>query len=401
MGSLPWEVSALGFGCMRLPRSRFLPTIDEKRSIEIIRHGIDRGINFIDTAWLYPQSESVIGNALTGGYREKVHIATKLPMILVRKKDDFDRYLDDSLRRMRTDSIDVYLFHMLNQVTFSKVRKLDLIEKMERAKKAGKIKHIGFSFHDTLPDFYPWEMTLIQYNYMDMATQATTEGLRLAHSKGIAVVVMEPLKGGQLVNPPPEARNIINAAAVRRSPVDWALQFLWNRPEIACVLSGMNSRKMVDENCDCAGRSGANALSKEECDVIGSLAEVYRRKIVVPCTACKYCMPCPSGVNIPQCFALLNNKSLMAYGNASFRLSMSNVASRMTGWLITSNYRKLARSKGRLNQARDNGRASLCTGCNACLPKCPQKIDIPNGLEKVAAVFERRKSLDSVRQDAL
>ena len=187
----------------------------------------------------------------------------------------------------------------------------------------------------------------------------------------------------------------MNAAPVRRSPVDWALQFLWNRPEIACVLSGMNSRKMVEENCDSADKSGVNALSPEECGVIESLAGVYREKIVVPCTACRYCMPCPSGVSIPQNFALLNNKSLMAFSNASFKLSLRNISGRMTQWLITRNYAKLAKTKERLNQTRDNGRASLCTDCKACLPKCPQKIDIPRGLEKVAAVFEKGKSVAS------
>jgi uncharacterized protein len=403
MGSLGWEVSALGFGCMRLPKSHFLLTVSEKKAIEILRHGIDRGINFLDTAWLYPQSENVVGNALTNGYREKVHIATKLPTILIRKKDDFDRYLNDSLKRMQTDCIDIYLFHMLNQSLFAKVKKLDLIDKMERAKKAGKIKHIGFSFHDTLPifreiiDYYPWEMTLLQYNYMDTATQATTEGLRYAHSKRIAVVIMEPLKGGLLVNPPPEARRLMDASAIKRSPIDWALQFLWNTPEIACVLSGMGSRTMVDENCASAEISGVNTLSAQEHAIIENVADVYRNKIVVPCTACKYCMPCPSGVNIPQNFAFINNKSLSSFSGKALGLSFRNITGKATQWLITRNYGKLVKSKKRLNAEKNNGRASLCTQCNACLPKCPQKIDIPKELEKVVSVFEKGKPVASFR----
>jgi uncharacterized protein len=394
MGSLPWEVSALGFGCMRLPKSRLLPTINEKYAIEIIRYGIDRGINYLDTAWLYPQSESIVGKALKNGYRDKVHIATKLPMILVRKQEDFNRYLDEELMRLQTDCIDVYLLHMLNQSLFAKLKKLDLIEKMEQAKKAGKIKHIAFSFHDTLPifreiiDYYPWEMTQIQYNYMDTAAQATTEGLQYAYAKGVAVVIMEPLKGGQLVNPPAEARHIMNNSSVKHSPVDWALQFLWNRPEIACVLSGMGSRKMVEENCNSADASGINSLSADEHATIENVAEVYRKKIIVPCTSCRYCMPCPSGVNIPQNFALINNKSLS---------SLSKIHGKLIQWMITRNYGKLAKSKKKLTTNKDNGCASLCSKCNACLPKCPQKINIPESLEKVVAVFEKGKSLSSIQ----
>jgi uncharacterized protein len=409
MGSLPWEVSALGFGCMRLPTSKFLPIPNEKKAIEIIRHGIDRGINYLDTAWLYPQSEAIVGGALKNGYREKVHVATKLPMILLRKKDDFDRYLGDSLKRMHVDCIDIYLFHMLNQSLFAKVKKFDLVEKMEQAKKAGKIKHIGFSFHDTLPVFkeiiayYPWEITLVQYNYMDSATQATTEGLHYAHSKGVAVVVMEPLKGGQLVNPPTDAKAVMNSSKIKRSPTDWALQFLWNCPDISCVLSGMGSRKMVDENCTSADLSGVNTLSENDQVIIGNIAEVYRKKIVVPCTACKYCMPCPAGVNIPQNFALLNNKSLASFTNSAIGLSLRNITGRITQWLITRNYKKLSKKKTNRpagptdhTAINDNGRASLCTKCNACLPKCPQKIDIPRELEKVVSVFEKGKSVGSL-----
>jgi len=299
MGSLPWNVSALGFGCMRLPKTGFLPRINEKKAIEIIRFGIDQGINYLDTAWLYNmgQSETVLGKALRGGLREKGRVATKLPMILVRKADDFDRFLGQQLERLETDCIDIYLFHMLNDTSFERVRRLHLLEKMEQARADGKIKHIGFSFHDTLPvfkkiiDHYPWDMTLIQYNYMDTSIQATTEGLKYAHAKGMAVVIMEPLKGGQLATPPDDVRTIMNAAGVRRTPVDWALQFLWNRPEISCILSGMNNRKMVEENCASADSSGIGTLSQEENETIGKIAQIYRKKIIVPCTASRYCMP--------------------------------------------------------------------------------------------------------------
>lgn len=393
MGSLQWEVSALGFGCMRLPRTRFLTSINERAAIDIIRYGIDRGVNYLDTAWIYPQSEVVIGKALADGYRSKVRIATKLPMILVRKADDFDKYLDAQLQRLGTDCIDFYLFHMLNISNFAKLKNLSLIDKMEKARDAGKIRHIGFSFHDTLPvfkeiiDYYPWEMTQIQYNYMDTALQATTEGLEYAHKKGIAVVIMEPLRGGQLANPPKEALDIIKQSPVNRSPVDWALQFLWNRPEVACVLSGMGNRKMVEENCTSADKSGVDTLTREEQDTINRIANIYRKKIIVPCTSCRYCMPCPVGVNIPQNFALLNNKSLSNSGK---------LMSRFIQWLVIGNYRKLAGKDVR--HPHDNGKASRCIKCNGCLPKCPQKIAIPIELDKVIAVFERGKSVASVQK---
>ena len=386
MGSLPWEVSALGFGCMRLPSKGLLRGVNEKYAIEIIRHGIDRGVNYVDTAWLYHMghSERVLGLALKDGYRSKVRVATKLPMILVRGEDAFDKYLDQQLVRLQTDHIDVYLFHMLDQGQFAKLKRLNLMDKMEKARSQGKILHVGFSFHDTLPvfkevvDFCKWDMAQIQYNYMDTAIQATTDGLRYAHQKGIAVVIMEPVKGGQLANPPAEAMEVISRAPVSRTPVDWALQFLWNLPEVSCVLSGMGSMKMVDENCSSADASGVGSLSAGENKVIEELAEVYRKKIVVPCTACGYCMPCPFGVDIPQNFALLNNK---AFGKSGA------LSGRVTQWMITRNYRKLAKSKQQLAARGNKGRATLCTRCNACVPKCPQHIRIPQELEKVKAAF--------------
>jgi uncharacterized protein len=386
MGSLPWEVSALGFGCMRLPTKSMLRGVDEKKAIEIIRFGIDQGVNYIDTAWLYHmgQSERVLGKALKDGYREKVHIATKLPMVLIRDEAGFDKYLNQQLERLQVSCIDMYLFHMLDQGNFAKVKRFNYIDKMEKAREQGKIKHIGFSIHDTLPvfkeiiDFYPWDMTQIQFNYMDTAIQAGSDGLKYAHEKGIAVVIMEPLKGGQLANPPKEALDVMKSAPVARSPVDWALQYVWNRPEVACVLSGMGSRKMVEENCASANVSGVGSLSEAELGVVDKLVAIYRRKIAVPCTACRYCMPCPSGVDIPQNFALLNNKA-SGFSNA--------FSSRIVQWLITRNYRKLAKNKKELSKKNTRGNASLCTRCNACVPKCPQSIRIPDELEKVKAAF--------------
>jgi predicted aldo/keto reductase-like oxidoreductase len=385
MGALDWEVSALGFGCMRLPPRRFNRLrADTDASIRIIRHGIDLGINYIDTAWLYHlgDSEKILGQVLQDGYRERVHLATKLPMFLVRRTEDFDRYLNTQLERLQTDHLDVYLFHGLNSGQFEKVKNLGIIEKMEEAQEKGLIQHIGFSFHDTLPvfkeivDYYDWDVAQIQYNYMDTGIQATTEGLIYAHSKGVAVVIMEPIKGGMLASPPAEALDIMRSVGNDRSPVDWALQFLWNRPEVSVVLSGMGSQQMVDENCASADRSGISSLSDEEERVISRLAEVYREKMLVPCTACEYCMPCPAGVNIPQNFAILNN------------VSMEN--SRLQRWMVRRGYKKLADSKEKLDKENPNGNAATCVQCGKCLEKCPQQINIPVELKKAHAILGER-----------
>ena len=387
-GSIDWKVSALGFGTMRLPTKSFLPRVDWEKSINLIRYAIDNGINYIDTGWPYGlgSSEKIIGQALKGGYREKVFLVTKLMMMLVRKEEHFYKYLNQQLKSLQTDHLDAYLFHGLSRNSFEKVRKLDLIKYMEEAKESGLINHVGFSFHDTLPvfkeiiDYYDWDIAQIQYNYMDTAIQATHEGLVYAHGKGIAVVIMEPVKGGKLANPTKEALGIMNKAKTQRSPVDWALQYVWNQPEVSVVLSGMGSKKMVDENCESANNSGVNVLSEEDIRIISELAEIYRKSILVQCTACQYCMPCPSGVNIPENFAFLNN---MAYaGKKGFMERM-----------IKRRYNKLVKSSEKVNKEHPNGNASLCTKCEVCLEKCPQHINIPEELEKVDAIMGKGKKI--------
>ncbi|MEJ2240960.1 MAG: aldo/keto reductase [Candidatus Bathyarchaeota archaeon] len=385
MGSLDWNVSALGLGCMRLPPRRINKLrAQTDKSIEIIRYAIDNGINYIDTAWPYHlgDSEKILGEALKDGYREKVYLVTKLPMFMVRNSKHFDKYLKTQMKRLQTDYLDSYFFHAVNAGNFQKIKKLKLIEKMEKAKEEGIIRSIGFSFHDTLPvfkeiiDYYSWDITQIQYNYVDTNVQATTEGLQYAHEKGIAVVIMEPLKGGSLANPPKEVVNLLNFSKIDRTPVDLALQFLWNKPEISVVLSGMNSKKMIDENCKSADKSGINSLSSEEEKIIQQFSKIYHEKQVIPCTACGYCMPCPEGVNIPQNFACLNNVSLET---SRFRRILSRRA-----------YGKMAKSSTKVNFKNPNGNASLCSKCSKCVPKCPQEIDIPIDLEKVRQTFDKR-----------
>ncbi len=388
-GQLDWEVSALGYGCMRFPAKKFLfwKKVEEEEAIKLIRYGIDNGINYLDTAYSYHggKSELIVGKALKDGYREKVKIATKLPMWKVKKTEDFDKFLHEQLEKLDLDYIDFYLFHGLNKARFETIKKLNLIQKMEEAKEKGLIKYICFSFHDNyevfkdIVDYYSWDMCLIQHNYMDVGIQATSEGVKYAADKGLAVVIMEPLKGGKLANPPKEALELMKNAPVKRTPVDWALQFLWNKPEISCVLSGMGSMKMVNENIKSASQSGINVLSKEEEEVLGSLAEIFRKKILVQCSGCKYCQPCPNGVDISQIFNLLNEFS-QSEGKKKFR----------------KKYRKLISNKEDMKTAEENGNAALCTKCGQCLEQCPQEIEIYEELQKAHSVLAEKRSVEDV-----
>ena len=393
-GSTGFKVSALGLGCMRLPTKKLMPLqADMPKSIKLIKSAVDKGINYIDTAWLYHfgASERIVGSALQNGYRKKVHLVTKSPLFLVNKAEDFDKFLNKQLKKLQTDYIDSYLFHSMNKSGLEKLKKYHLIDKMIEAKKNGKIKNIGFSFHDTLPvfkevvDFYHWDVVQIQYNYMDTAIQATTEGLKYAAGKGMAVVIMEPLKGGRLANPPAEAWEVMKRSKVKRSPVDWALQYLWNLPEVSVVLSGMSNLQMLNENCDSADRSGVSSLHEEDLNIIDDLIKIYRKKILVPCTSCRYCLPCPSGVNIPQNFAILNNVAL----------ERSNVRK----WLNKRDYKKMANSPKELNKAKSNGNALLCINCGICLEKCPQEINIPDELKKVHLILKKGKKISDIYKD--
>jgi predicted aldo/keto reductase-like oxidoreductase len=280
------------------------------------------------------------------------------------------------------------MFHNMEQSSFEKVKRLGLLDKMREAKEKGLINHVGFSFHDTLPvfkeviDYFPWDMAQIQYNYMDTGVQATTDGLEYAYGKGVAVVVMEPLKGGRLANPPKEALDIMRASGIKRTPIDWAFQFIWNRPEVSTVLSGMGSQRMVDENCSSADRSGINTLGKEDLEVISKVADIYREKILVPCTACNYCMPCPVGVNIPGNFALLNN--------------MSTESSWLRRFMVKRKYGGFAKSGSKTDAVKLNGNASVCVNCGKCLEKCPQHIQIPSELKKAHEILGKNKRVSDL-----
>jgi uncharacterized protein len=369
-GRLDWKVSALGFGLMRLPTIDGNPQsdkVDEVESITMIRHAIDRGVNYLDTAYPYHNgaSESVLGKALKDGYREKVRIATKSPVWQVEKKSDFDKYLDEQLKRIDTDHVDFYLFHGLGKKRWEEVvLKHDLLESAEAAISDGRIRHIGFSFHDDFDAFRmivdgydKWEFCQIQYNYMDTDNQAGTKGLKYAASKGLGVVIMEPLLGGRLANPPKRILDILNESKHEPGPVDLALQWIWDQPEVSLILSGMSTMAQVEGNLVSAGRSGIGTLKKSEHELIDRIRKKYRSMLPIPCTGCGYCMPCPNGVDIPGNFELFNNG------------------------FIHEDMRTARTSYARF--VPEGERAGACTHCMTCEEKCPQKINISELMPKV------------------
>jgi predicted aldo/keto reductase-like oxidoreductase len=367
------RLSLLGFGCMRFPMKG--NSIDEERSIALLRDAIEKGVNYFDTAYFYNngKSETLLGEALSGGYRERVKIATKLPPFMVSKLEGAKKILSTQLTKLQTGYIDYYLLHMLSdKATFDRMVSIGVVEWLEELKKKGTIKNIGFSFHGGKEDFeqlivaYPWDFCQIQYNYLDENNQATKSGLQLANSLGIPVVIMEPLRGGKLVNNLPE--QVVNAFASydkKRTPAEWALRWIWNHPEVNVVLSGMSDEEQLAENVRIAGEAEANSLSKEELEVFEKVKEILREKTKVPCTGCGYCMPCPSGVNIPGCFSAYNDKYLLGLkGNRMKYMQTLGVMSKKPAY------------------------ASMCTECGKCERHCPQNIEIRKQLKTVKKEME-------------
>ena len=374
-GSLDWEVSALGFGCMRFPTTDGKAgNIDQEQVTEMIRHAVDAGVNYFDTAYVYhdQKSEAALGAALKGGYRERVRIATKSAIWLLEDGDDFDRMLDEQLTRLQTDTIDFYLLHALNRDRWSIVQKFDLLRRSEAARADGRIRHLGFSFHDNLETFKhivdgydAWDFCQIQYNYMDTAFQAGKEGLQYAASKGLAVVIMESLRGGKLALDLPAARPIWDSAAQKRKPADWALQWLWNQPEVSVALSGMSTLEQVKENIASADASGVASLSSDEMALIDQATDAIKAMSPIPCTYCEYCLPCPNGVDIPLNFDYYNQVAM--YGDI-----------------------RRTRFQHKL-WVPDDAKASMCIQCDECLSKCPQEIPISTWLPVVADVLEEEQ----------
>ena len=398
MGSLEWDVSALGFGAMRLPMNQQM-RVNEDEAIKMIRYAIDNGVNYVDTAYPYHNGESevVVGKALKDGYREKIHLTTKSPLWMIKKPEDFDTYLDEQIKRLQTKP-DIYLFHGLNRNRLDKIKNLNLIEKIEEAKKNGLIKYIGFSFHDNFEvfkeiiDYYKWDCCQIQYNYLDIEYQAGLKGVQYAGSKGVALIVMEPIRGGKLAVPErvlsrkPEIKTVLDKSQIKRSMPDWALQFVWNHPEVSVVLSGMSAMQQVVENVESANNSGINSLTKEELYTISELREAYSKYILVPCTSCGYCLPCPNGVSIPGILRLVND---LYYWGDRGKPRLAFFYNRMA-----KTEKDLEKRKAEGEEAE--GAATLCIQCEECLEKCPQQIDIPSYMEKANALFEEGKSISEV-----
>jgi predicted aldo/keto reductase-like oxidoreductase len=317
---LDWKVSALGFGTMRLPIiGNNQADINEAEAIKMIRYGIDQGVNYIDSAYVYHDgnSEVVLGKALEGGYRKKVKVATKMPVFSVKTKTELDDIFNLQLKRLKTDVIDFYLFHALTKESWNKVKELDMLAWAERQAAKGRIGYLGFSFHDELDVFKEivdsydgWTFCQIQYNYLDEYYQAGKDGLKYAASKGLGVVIMEPLAGGLLaVNPPADIQREWQKAKVKRSASDWGLQWVWNQPEVSVALSGMNSLQQVEENLQSANHSGPNTLTQQEIDMLSKSRELFLQFGYIGCTKCHYCIHCPQSIDIPLTLAFLNEYS--------------------------------------------------------------------------------------------
>jgi predicted aldo/keto reductase-like oxidoreductase len=366
-GKLDWNVSALGFGTMRLPVIDGDQTnVNEPEAVKMIRYAIDHGVNYLDSAYGYHRgkSDAVLGKALQDGYRKKVKIATKLPCPDVKSSADFDRFLNEQLIKLQTEQIDFYLLHHLNKVNWTKVRDLGVLKWADMAIADGRIGHFGFSFHDSFELFqeiinsYNWTLCQIQYNYMDENFQAGTKGLEFAYKKGLAVVVMEPIRGGRLVKAPDKVAKLWSSAPVQRTPQEWALRWVWNHPEVTLALSGMSKMEQVVENVAFAENSQPHNLTAGDLKLVSQVRDTYRSLSPVACTACRYCMPCPNGVDIPKVFDFYNEA--MIYN-------------------APEKPRSYYKSPRMFNQDQ---RGDKCIKCGICLEKCPQKILIPDLLEK-------------------
>lgn len=358
-------LSILGFGCMRFTTSGGRIILD-KAEKEVMA-AIDAGVNYFDTAYVYPGSEQALGEILErNGAREKINIATKLPHYLLKAPDSAEKYFSEELRRLRTDHVDYYLMHMLTDIkTWERLKSLGIEKWLEEKKKSGAIRQVGFSYHGNsdmfmrLLDAYDWDFCQIQYNYLDENSQAGVTGLKRAAEKGLPVIIMEPLRGGKLANHlPAEAEKRFRDYPVQRSPAEWAFRWLWNQKEVTCVLSGMNSVEMVEENCRAASNARIGEFGEKEFALIQSTVADINAKMKVGCTGCRYCMPCPKGVDIPGTFAAYNRYFTESRFNG------------LKDYFMCTALRKESTSPKR------------CVGCGKCESHCPQHIAIREQLKK-------------------
>ncbi|WNY27764.1 aldo/keto reductase [Methanolapillus ohkumae] len=366
------DLSILGYGCMRFPQKN--NKIDVERTKKQILFAIENGINYLDTAYIYSGSETVLGKILAGGYRDRVKLATKMPIPTILSRADMEIVFQTQLERLQTNRIDYYLIHnIIHFEEWERLKQIGILEFIRKKKENKQIINIGFSFHGNLQTFkqiiddYEWDFCQIQYNYLDENFQAGTAGLEYAASKGLGIVVMEPLRGGTLAEGfAPEIQRILDDFEIKRSPAEWGLRFVWNRPEVSVVLSGMNEEAHILENIRIASNARPNTLTAEELKMISSVKDKIREKIKVECTGCSYCMPCPFGVDIPQCFAYYNNAYM--YGGITPKIA----------YLMGTGGYEMPPSK-----------ASLCQECGICETKCPQNIPIRKELKSVAKEMEK------------
>lgn len=365
------KISVLGYGCMRFSTKG--AAIDIKKTEGEILRAVEGGINYFDTAYIYPGSEAALGEILEkNSLRDKVYIATKLPHYLLKKSEDMDRLFNEELRRLRTDHVDYYLMHMLNDLgAWERIQNLGILDWLEEKKKSGQIRQVGFSYHGNtdmflkLLDAYDWDFTQIQYNYLDETSQAGVKGLERAAEKNVPVVIMEPLRGGRLANKLPEAAvKILNQARPEWSPAEWSFRWLWNQEAVTCVLSGMNSMEMIDENIKSASSSKAGAFTQEDFDTIKKVVKVINSLTKVSCTGCRYCMPCPKEVDIPGIFAAYN------------RSFSDNYFQGLKDYFMCTSIRSTSTG------------ASNCIKCGKCELHCPQSIEIRKMLTKAKRRFE-------------
>ena len=365
------ELSILGFGCMRFPMKA--GRIDMAETEREILTAIEGGVNYFDTAYIYPGSEAALGEILAhNGLRDRVYIATKLPHYLIKSREGLDKLFAEELRRLRTDHVDFYLMHMLTDTdTWERLKAMGIEEWIAEKKASGAIRQLGFSYHGNsdmfckLLDAWDWDFCQIQYNYMDEHSQAGRRGLNHANGKGIPVVIMEPLRGGKLVSHlPEEARRIFESYPVRHTPAQWAFRWLWNQPEVTVVLSGMNSDEMVRDNIHTASTVQIGELGPEEEAMLRQVVAAINSKMKVGCTGCGYCMPCPKNVDIPGTFAAYNRR----YQEGKFW--------GFVDYVICTLLRK------------NPTPASNCIGCGKCEKHCPQHLPIRQKLG------EARKELE-------
>ena len=368
------DLSILGFGCMRLPTiDNKHEKIDYRKATRLLHYAIANGVNYVDTAYFYHsavfglpgESEPFVGEALSGGLRKKVYLATKMPLFILRYKEQMDTFLKEQLERLKTDYLDFYLLHGLNGETWDRMRDLGVREFLNKKKAEGKFRFPGFSFHGVAEDFiricneFDWTFAQIQYNYMDKDFQAGIKGLEYAAEKGMGIVAMEPLKGGKLTqNLPEEMAAVFNAYPGKRSPAEWALRFVWNEAGISSLLSGMNSMEQVTENIRVADEGIPNSLGKDELSMFDTLRNAMGSRIKADCTACRYCMPCASGVDIPDVLAALNNAAVWNDSNPW-----------LTGYVSVK------------------GKAGKCTECKKCEEICPQELPVSALMKEAVSLF--------------